>query len=64
MQRKLLQRLDAEIETVARIRGLPVEKVVETVCEFIDYEYHGVVPLPLDESSHEVPGRKGTKGKD
>lgn len=64
MQRKLLQRLDAEIETVARIRGVPVEKVVQTVCDFIDYEYHGVVPLPLEESSREAPGRKTAKGKD
>lgn len=57
MQRKLLMQFDAEVETIARIRGVPVSEVVRRTLEFLDMEFHGVVPLPLEQPKANAKGK-------
>lgn len=59
MQRKLLVQLDAEIATVCRVHKLAEQQVVHSLIEWMDYEFHGIVPLPLDEKNVPLPAKPG-----
>lgn len=65
MDRKLLTRIASEIDTVCRLRQKKDVDVVRQLLEWLDYEFHGVVPLfaESDNASAVLPDTKKPKGR-
>lgn len=52
-----LKKLGQEIDTVVRLRAVSEADVCRRIVEFIDHEFHGVVPLipEKDMSQRDIP---------
>lgn len=48
MDKQQIATLNAEVGTIVRLRKVDEAEVVRRIMEFLDWEFHGVVPLPLE----------------
>jgi len=55
MDSKLLKQFAAEADLIVRLRGVSAHELIRRVIEFLDMEFHGVVPLPLDDVQDSSP---------